>query len=565
LPFENKDLDTPCTEGGGSYCDGHGGCVQCNVADHCEPGGECTTTVCAAGTCDTQTAEDDTTCDYSAPGNGKCTGGTCGPTTCVPACTDPDEDDCTEPFCPPGATECSTRPVNKHEDCNEDGGEHCDADGNCVECTLPGHCDDPEECTNDYCTVANMCVNEPKADGEPCSQGACLGGVCGTVFPCTEEGIRDAIAKGGGPYRFDCPAGGKVIETSGEILINNDVILDGEQRLTLDGQGTHRVFKVYPGFEAHLARMEVHHGRESSPTTSPTSDRGKGGCIFNSGTLELVTVVLRGCSATNGGAIYNSNTGTLELTGCWVGENKATAQSGGGISSLGSLTVRQSTLVQNESGWIGGAIAISGSTSSPATLTVIDSALVANAVLDEDGNPDGFGGAINSVRAINKLINTTVTGNTAAWGGAIRAHIADLTLEASTVAWNWTTEQYTADIDHVGDGLLVVRNTAIVGDDCDVAQTSQVLGSYSYESPGNTCKLEGLLGCEVGVDEDAVALGPLGPNGWPVWSYLPASTSVLRNKIPEAQCSTDADQRTVPRPQYGACDIGAVERSPTDP
>ena len=58
--------------------------------------------------------------------------------------------------------------------------------------------------------------------GTDCSLGGCLNGVCGAVFPCTENGIPAAIAKGGGPYTFDCAPGEHVIETTSEIVIDKD-------------------------------------------------------------------------------------------------------------------------------------------------------------------------------------------------------------------------------------------------------------------------------------------------------------------------------------------------------
>jgi len=60
------------------------------------------------------------------------------------------------------------------------------------------------------------------------------------VFPCTEEGIRDAIAVGGGPHPFDCD-GPTTVVTEAEIVIDSDVILDGEGNLTVDGNDDHRV------------------------------------------------------------------------------------------------------------------------------------------------------------------------------------------------------------------------------------------------------------------------------------------------------------------------------------
>ena len=48
----------------------------------------------------------------------------------------------------------------------------------------------------------------------------------GTIRPCTESGIRGAIAEGGGPFTFACD-GPTTVATEAEIVIDNDVILDG--------------------------------------------------------------------------------------------------------------------------------------------------------------------------------------------------------------------------------------------------------------------------------------------------------------------------------------------------
>ena len=66
------------------------------------------------------------------------------------------------------------------------------------------------------------------------------GGIDLEVWACTEQGIRDAITFGGGPHRFACD-GPTVVTTEATIEIDNDVILDGEGNLTVDGNdGYHR-------------------------------------------------------------------------------------------------------------------------------------------------------------------------------------------------------------------------------------------------------------------------------------------------------------------------------------
>jgi len=44
------------------------------------------------------------------------------------------------------------------------------------------------------------------------------GGSMSGVFPCTEQGIRDAIALGGGPHTFDCN-GPSVVEMFFPVLV----------------------------------------------------------------------------------------------------------------------------------------------------------------------------------------------------------------------------------------------------------------------------------------------------------------------------------------------------------
>ncbi len=109
----------------------------------------------------------------------------------------------------------------------------------------PVDCSDRNDCTGEGCDPAVGCPDPtPVADGTSCAGGTCQGGVCdltGTVLPCTEQGIRNAIAAGGGPYTFDCD-GPQTVTTEAEIIIDNDVILAGEGNLAVDGNEAHRVF-----------------------------------------------------------------------------------------------------------------------------------------------------------------------------------------------------------------------------------------------------------------------------------------------------------------------------------
>ena len=131
-------------------------------------------------------------------------------------------------------------------------------------CSAGSPCSDGNDCTADFCDPGTeQCVLTPVADDTACDFGGeigtCVSGVCEMGFPCTEQGILDAIALGGGPHTFACN-GPTTVTTQGEIFIYNDVILDGEGNLTIDGNDDHRVLSVVPGVTAELIGMTVSGG-----------------------------------------------------------------------------------------------------------------------------------------------------------------------------------------------------------------------------------------------------------------------------------------------------------------
>jgi hypothetical protein len=194
------------------------------------------------------------------------------------------------------------------------------------------------------------------------------GGSASQVFPCTEQGIRDAIAVGGGPHTFECD-GPTTVVTEGEIVIDNDVTLDGGGNLAVDGNQKHRVFSVPEGVTAELIGFAVANGSETD---------GNGGGIRNRGTLTLTHSTVSGNTTSGGGGgILNYNEGTLTLTNSTVSDNSAT-EYGGGINNGGTLTLTNST--------------VSGNSFSQVTT-------------------ESFGGGISNYAGTVTLINSTVSDN----------------------------------------------------------------------------------------------------------------------------------------------------------
>ena len=237
---------------------------------------------------------------------------------------------------------------------------------NLDECEERGlDCNDHNECTSDGCAIL-WCVYSPVEDGTSCVDGVCISGRCvefDGIWPCTEGGIRHAIAVGGGPHTFDCSSRTPVV-TQAEIEIDNDVILDGEGNLIVDASGGHRVFSVAGGVTAELRGVTV---------TGGAYEPGSGGGIRidwtwedQGGTLTLIDSTVSGNTARNGGGIESF--GTLTLINSTVSGNTASYQAGGILNSNGTLTLISSTVSGNTADSAVDGIANSGAAMLTSTL-----------------------------------------------------------------------------------------------------------------------------------------------------------------------------------------------------
>jgi hypothetical protein len=384
------------------------------------------------------------------------------------------------------------------------------------------------------------------------------------VCPCTEEGIRAAIAAGGDdPYTFSCQGATPVV-TGTEIIIDNDVILDGGEDLIVDGDG-HRVFLVEEGVTAELRRLTVTRG----------SVYGRwGGGIANKGKLTIV-----GCVISNNSGGF----GECCPDGPWGG--------GGGITNLGEMVIIDSTVSDNVSGWgHGGGIYNDG------TLTITNSTVSDNAAGDAAG-----GGIYNGCFATLTLMKSTVSGNSASGddgggGGGIR-NAGDMTITNSTISENEAFGLFSGGSGGIySSGRISLINTTISGNIADYADAIEIYSDrrwcpyedarveiahtiidgecdsrvaegssltwlsdgYNIESLGDTCGFDQLTD-QVSVSADDLKLGPLQDNGGPTETHALLPGSVAIDVIPADMCEVDEDQRGIERPQGDACDVGAFE------
>ena len=347
----------------------------------------------------------------------------------------------------------------------------------------------------------------------PCEAEGSAAPCDGTVCPCTLEGIRGAVAEGGGPYTFDCE-GSTIITSenapsSDRVIIDNSVQLDAGGNITLVAIG----FRVCEGVTAAVADMTIE------------GLRG-GNAIDNEGTLTLTRVTLTDNTASNaqGGLLaVVANLGTLTIT-----ESSLTENSGGNIvASYGHLTIVRSTIADNEG--LGVWVVNEGP------------------VLIEDSTISGnLWGISSCTTRPTEVINGTVSGNND------RDVQGDVTVINSTIVGRVTVD------DRSGcETGPVLRGTVIQGT-CEVAVTS---GDFNIESPGNTCAFDG-PGDQPSMSTEELNLGPLQDNGGPTMTHALLPGSVAIDVIPADRCDVDADQRGEPRPGGAMCDVGSFELQP---
>jgi len=290
-------------------------------------------------------------------------------------------------------------------------------------------CDDDDECTDDLCNPVNgSCEAESLPDGTPCSEGGCEDGVCVSVFSCSEAGVRAAVATGGGPYTFDCDVA-TTVTTEDTIFVEKDVVLDGEGKLTLDGDDHHRLFIIRAGVTAGLRGFVLTAGRAEGAWDEGPPVEG-GGAVHNAGTLVISDTTVSNSTAPRSQGFFGrgggvANTGTLTLANSVVSGNEAGR--GGGIDSTGELTIMHSTVTENTGGGIG---AYGGLTMTDSTISSNQTASGGSELLD--------GGGLVVIGGPASVARCTLSENRAHDGGGIY-NVGALTMTESIVSQNDAT------------------------------------------------------------------------------------------------------------------------------
>ena len=344
------------------------------------------------------------------------------------------------------------------------------------------------------------------------NDGSCTDGDCS---------LRDAIttALDGETITF---AGDYTIYLASTLTISNHLTIDGSNRaITVSGDTNNNgspnvwIFFINSSGVATITHLSIVSGTATLPLSG-----GGGGILNNQGTVTVQNSTLSGNSAGyfGGGIMNNEGTVTVRnstLSGNSAGNGASNTGGGGIMNNEGTVTVQNSTFSGNVApvNSRGGGIL-----NNQGTVTVQNSTFSRNSA-DAGGGIHNWGTLV--------VTNSTFSGNSASLAGAGIAH------------------------DYSGGVLMSMSNTII-------ANSSSGGDCYNYHSvPLNNRNLIEDGSCGPTFSGDPL-LGSLADNGGPTWTFalLPGSPAI--DKGSNAACLS-TDQRSVPRPQGGVCDIGAFE------
>ncbi|MBI9076096.1 MAG: hypothetical protein JEZ02_11855 [Desulfatibacillum sp.] len=218
---------------------------------------------------------------------------------------------------------------------------------------------------------------------------------------------------------------GAITLTSGQLTIDKALTVDGDGRVTLDGNTSARVLNISYSTETHFVNVTL----KGLKIVNGAGDYGAGVQCFE--ILTATDCIFSGNNASmhGGGLIVYYGTGTLSR--CQFTNNQAGInQYGGGMALYNDsdYTVDQCTFTGNSANG-GGGIYVSDS-----NLTLTNSLLQGN-------QSGGGGGGVRSYNSTIWIINSTLSGNANQYNGfasAMRNHLSDVYIVNSTITGGGT-------------------------------------------------------------------------------------------------------------------------------
>ncbi|MDO8617189.1 MAG: choice-of-anchor Q domain-containing protein [Dehalococcoidia bacterium] len=283
----------------------------------------------------------------------------------------------------------------------------------------------------------------------------------------------DTITLPAGVYTLAIAGPGEGAAATGDLDIAGDLTINGAGAATtiVDGNGTHRVFKIFDGTHATIDGVTVRNGlgeetmggggiwshgwltlTRSSVVDNDTA--GSGGGVVNFGTMVIrqSTVDSNHAQLYGGAGIINRGEGTLEVVESTISHNVSDSpdRGGGGILNHGTLTISNSVVSDNTASESGGGI-----DNRFGTLSLTDSTISGNTATT------GGGGIMNSGSAT--ITGSTISGNTATTAGGGIMNDDSATITGSTISGNTATTDGGGIWASPFSGALILTNSTVSG------------------------------------------------------------------------------------------------------
>jgi hypothetical protein len=231
-----------------------------------------------------------------------------------------------------------------------------------------------------------------------------------------------------------------------------------------------------------------------------------------------------------GGGIYNGDGASLTLVDSTVSDNSS-GWTGGGIYSFFNTTtsVIRSTVSGNVAADVGGG------------LRTLGTAIVDNSTLSGNTSTTWHGGAMFITDGVVTVTNSTVTDNNAPSGAAGGLFVGTFTAASAT---------------------LNVRNSIVAQNNGDLQCFLAPFGAGAVALNSLGTNVFSDATCNAVASDQIVAdtsLGDLADNGGPTLTHALLATSPAIDAA-NAATSPATDQRGVARPQGAGHDVGAFER-----
>ncbi|MFK7921083.1 MAG: choice-of-anchor Q domain-containing protein [Bacteroidia bacterium] len=309
--------------------------------------------------------------------------------------------------------------------------------------------------------------------------------------------LRSALlgAEDGTLITFDPSLNGDTIRLQGELQICADITLQGPgaDLLAVSGEDSTRILRIMPGNNVEVMGLSLVRGKTSS------SD---GGAVLSEGSIRLLNCVLANNYAVDdGGAVaVLDSSASIQLDSCRIFNNSC-GDDGGAIScSNGKVMINASTIKDNFSPSLGGALHMNG------IVNISNSTFGGNEATSSGGAIRNFTGG--SLTCVNSTFASNKSGNR---GGAISTN-AYVDLNFCTLVGNVANS--------LGGGIrvptggiclmqnsLVANNSGSSGD--DVSMFSGAFISNGYNFIGDTTGSSWIAASNDQLGNTAIPLDPL--------------------------------------------------------